>query len=213
MSSLLAFLTFFPLIQALLVCPVVFDIAPEARQRASLEDWMYFASRTVRLANRELRFHNSKILLAVYGVNSSSLGIYATPSLTLAAYAASRPAITCIHVLVSDRKFQSRIIGLAYVDGRCSATRSYAAVFDAFEDHARQTVFHELLHVLGAEHTESDATSVLAPLLSYNFALPDEPDWSPAVNLTAQGCETFYTTPWYILSLSLWDDNTSFARL
>jgi len=191
--------------RATLLCSVAFDVTPEARLSVSLEGWRTHVYRTIQAANRELRMHDSNLLLAIHSVQPISLGVYATPSATLAAYAATRPAQACVHLLISSRRFadDSRTIGLAYVDSRCSATRSYAAVFDAFSSGARQTAFHEILHVLGAEHTEDDATSVLAPMLSYNFALPDQPGWQPARNATAQGCETDELTT----GLFVWDEN------
>ena len=172
---------------SLLGCGVAFDIAPELRAQGSLESWHARASAALQLANRELRLHASNLLFFVHSVRAVEIGIYATPGQTLAAYAAATPNITCVHVLLASRNVGS-VIGLAYVDGRCSADRSYAVVFDALSPSFRQTLLHELLHVAGAEHTEDDATSVLAPRLSFSLQLPDET--GPLVNATRKGCET-----------------------
>lgn len=193
----------------LLACQVVFDIAPEARTHASLEAWRHFAIKAIHTANRELLLHHSKLLLSFHSVQASSIGIYSTPSQTLASYAASRPAVACVHLLVSNRRFDTGVIGLAYVDGRCSLTRSFAAIFDAFKSHSRQTILHEVLHVIGASHTEDDATSVLAPFLSYNMALTDVADWTPAVNMTPQGCEIDIGNPRYKICLMRWYSSLS----
>jgi magnesium-transporting ATPase (P-type) len=104
-----------------------------------------------------------------------------------AVYAAQTPNVTCAHMLLTSRNVGS-VIGLAFVDGRCSADRSYAVIFNALSPWFRQTMLHELLHVVGADHTEDDATSVLAPRLSFSLQLPD--DVQPLVNATRKGCET-----------------------
>lgn len=170
-----------------LECAVAFDVAPELRARASLEYWAVQAYRAVSLMNRELRMHGSGLFFAVHSVTAIELGHYGTPANTLAAYAAERPVAACVHLLLSQRDFNS-IIGLAYVDKRCTSM-AFAAVFDAADDASfRQTAFHEILHVVGADHTEDDATSVLAPALAWNMGLTDDPHW--ALNTTRRGCET-----------------------
>jgi hypothetical protein len=174
-------------------CGVVFDIAPELRARGSLESWHTRARFALELANRELAMHNSRLFFHVHAVRASEIGMYSTAAATLAGYAALTPATGCVHVLMTARNV-GNIIGLAFVDGRCSTDRSYAVIFDALDASYRQTLLHELLHVVGADHTEDDATSVLAPRLSYSLALTDEPGWTPMVNDTRQGCETTSVT-------------------
>lgn len=175
--------------QQQLGCGVAFDIAPELRTHGSLESWQTRARAALELANRELQMHASTLLFFVHSVRAAEIGMYSTPGQTLAAYAAQTPNVTCVHVLLAARNVGD-VIGLAFVDGRCSADRSYAVVFDALSASFRQTLLHELLHVVGADHTEDDATSVLAPRLSFSLRLPDEPGWTPVVNATRQGCET-----------------------
>ena len=173
----------------LLGCGVAFDIAPELRVHGSLESWHTRVRFALDLANRELRMHDSELLFYVQTVRAAEIGVFRTAGQTLAAYAAATPATACVHVLLTQRNV-GEIIGLAFVDGRCSADRSYAVVFDARSSTFRQTLLHELLHVVGADHTEDDATSVLAPRLSFSLQLPDERGWTPMVNATPQGCET-----------------------
>jgi hypothetical protein len=171
---------------AVLDCPVAFDVAPELRERASMARWTAEAHFVVSLMNRELRMHGSALLFSVHSVSALDIGLYGTPSATLAAYASGRPAVACVHLLLSQRSF-SGIIGLAYVDKRCTA-QAFAAVFDgASRDTFRQTAFHEILHVVGLEHAEDDATSVMAPALAWNFGLGDDPSLS--INATRRGCE------------------------
>jgi alpha-D-ribose 1-methylphosphonate 5-triphosphate synthase subunit PhnG len=170
-------------------CGVAFDVAPELRARGSLESWHARARDALQLANRELQMHASSLLFYVAAVRAAEIGVFATAGQTLAAYAAQTPNSTCVHVLLAQRNVGD-IIGLAFVDGRCTADRSYAVVFDALSPSFRQTLLHELLHVVGADHTEDDATSVLAPRLSFSLQLPDEPGWTPLANATRQGCET-----------------------
>jgi hypothetical protein len=154
-------------------CRIGLDIAPELQQVASLDHWRELAEAAVRRANSELRLGGITVRLQIADVQPISVAAALTAGSVLAHYAVARPNTngSCMRVMLANRKMTedgSQILGIAYVRVACTP-QALAVVFIGTSKFFELVFFHEVMHVLGAEHSEQ--SSVMSPNIAFTMEL------------------------------------------
>lgn len=139
------------------VCAVAVEVAAELVAALGLATAAAHADELVGQADAVFRHNGAPAGVVLHGdVTASAVGVYATPSTTLAALRDTTANPACARYLFSERAVYdgaTRVLGNAYEGGGCSATYGYGCVYSTLDTLVVLAVLvHELGHTMGAGH-------------------------------------------------------------